>query len=103
MKKMNSKLRTSLALASVALLAIAVVEALLHAPHLSVGDAVGGPSRKTHAIAWVLGEIGQVLQANAFAIFCMAGGASKVVRATPLEEQTFAHFVESFFCLMGLR
>ena len=54
-----------------ALLTVAIVQAQLHAPHLPVGDAVGRPGGKTDAIARVLGQVGQVLQAYALAFFAV--------------------------------
>src|SRR5258705_13015749 len=57
-----------------ALLAIAIVEAQLHAPHLTVADAVGRPSREADTVAGVLAQVGQILQTDALAVFAMAGG-----------------------------
>src|SRR5512140_860540 len=56
-----------------ALLAEAVVQALLHAPHLAVRDAICGPRRETDAVARVLRQVRQVLQTDALAILAMAG------------------------------
>src|SRR5688572_1923018 len=63
-----------------ALLAIAVVEAQLHAPHLPVAHAVRRPGGEADAVAGVLVEIWQVLQADALAVFAVARRARKVVR-----------------------
>jgi hypothetical protein len=69
-----------------ALLAVAVVQALLHAPHLAVGHAVGRPGRKADAVARVLGQVGQVLQADALAVLAVAGRAGEVMRTAALKK-----------------
>ncbi len=86
-----------------ALLAVAVVQAVLHAPHLAVGDAVGGPGGKAYAVAGGLAQVGQVLQADALARLAMAGGAGEIMRAAALVEEALAHFVHGALLRMVLR
>jgi hypothetical protein len=79
------------------LLPITVVEPQLHAPHLAIRHPIGRPGAKTGAGARALGQIGQVLQADALAVFTMAGSTGKVVRPAAHEEQALAHLVGMVF------
>src|SRR2546428_4591841 len=69
-----------------ALLAIAVVEPPLHAPQLAAAHAIGRPRREADAVARVLRQVRQVLQADALAVLAVAGGANEVVGARAEEE-----------------
>ena len=66
---------------------------MLHAPHLAVGHAVGGPGGEADAVTGVLRQVGQVLQADALAVLAVAGRAGEVVRAAAHEEDALAHLV----------
>src|SRR5437867_4617674 len=86
-----------------ALLAIAVVEPPLHAPQLAAAHAIGRPRGEADAVAGVLRQVRQVLQADALAVLAVAGGAGEVIRAGAEEEHALAHLVHAPHLGMRLR
>jgi hypothetical protein len=54
------------------LLAVAIIKAQLGTPHLPVRYAIGRPGTKPIACTGVLGQRGQILQADSFVVFGMA-------------------------------
>src|SRR5512139_142000 len=76
------------------LLAEAVADAPLHRAHLALRYAVGRPSGVSGLrVRAGLGEVGQLLQADALADLPMAGGAGEIVRGRAIEEDRLARFV----------
>src|SRR5574340_146117 len=73
-----------------ALLAKAVVQPRLQAPHLAVRDPVRRPRREADAVARVRAQVGQFLQPNALAFVAVTGGAGEVHRAGAIVERTLA-------------
>src|SRR6185436_2381342 len=86
-----------------ALLPIAVVQPQLHAPHLAVADAIGRPCGEADAVTGVLGQVGQVLQADALAVLAVARRAREIVRAAAKVEHPLAHLVKAALLGVGLR
>src|SRR5450631_1677281 len=75
------------------LLSEAIVQSPLEGSHFALGHAVCGPSAVRTLRIGRLGEIGQVLQANALRVAAMAGDASEIVRAAAIEEDRLADLV----------
>ena len=58
-------------------LAVAIVKPLLYGPHLGVRHTTGRPGSKTHPVTRILGQKGQVLQAETPAFYAVAGRTKK--------------------------
>jgi len=74
--------------------AVAIVQTLLHAPHLPVGHPISRPRAKPTP-SQVLGQIGQILQANAPVVTTVTG-RMKSHGGTTLKEQALAYFIGYF-------
>ena len=83
-------------------MSVAIIQPQLHAPHLPVGNAIGRPCTKASDSTNLGGEIGQVLQSNAFTILCMAGGTGEIVGSRAKVKQLFAQVEHAFLFSMGL-
>src|SRR5690606_15378023 len=68
------------------LLAEAVVHPPLHRAQRALRDAVGRPGGEGAPRRFRLGEVRQVLQADALIVLAVAGGAGEVVRPRAIEE-----------------
>src|SRR5260221_2305960 len=84
-----------------ALLAEAVVEAPLEGAQFALRDAIGGPARIGFPRFGDLGEVRQVLQADALVVGAVAGDAAEVVGTAAKEEDLLADLVG--FLLLGMR